>query len=142
MWWFSCEKANFKIFRIEKIVFHEIEVHISQALHNFIHKLLQFTQLLQVQLFLLIVFGVHCTLRESISRGYPFFIAKKGHKCIFYSVSSKHLSYYSNINWVAMIKIFSKTYKIRLVGPFCSRDYFHAFPHCIELIIYVTNTFL
>ena len=40
------------------------------------------------------------------------------------------------------LKIFSKTYKIRLVGPFCSRDYFHAFPHCIELIIDVTNTFL
>ena len=30
-----------------------------------------------------------------------------------------------------------KTYKIRLVGPFCSRDYFHAFPHCIDLIIEV-----
>ena len=38
-----------------------------------------------------------------------------------------------------MIKIFNKTYKIRLVGPFCSRDYFHAFPHCIELIIDVAS---
>ena len=26
-----------------------------------------------------------------------------------------------------MIKIFSKTNKIRLVGLFCSRDYFHEF---------------
>ena len=38
------------------------------------------------------------TLRESISRGYPFFFVKKGHKYVFYSVSSKHLSSYSNIN--------------------------------------------
>ena len=35
------------------------------------------------------------TLRESISRGYPFFYVKKGHKYVFYSVSSKHLSFYS-----------------------------------------------
>ena len=71
-----------------------------------------------------------------------FFFCKKGHKYVFYSVSSKHLSSYSYVNWAAMINISSKTYKIRLVGPFCSRDYFHAFAHCIDLIIEVTNTFL
>ena len=52
------------------------------------------------------------------------------------------LYHLSTLVLTAMIKIFSKTYKIRLVGPFCSRDYFHAFPHCIELIIDVTNTIL
>ena len=40
-----------------------------------------------------------------------------------------------------MIKIFSKTNKIRLVGPFCSRDYLHEFADYIDLIIEVTTTF-
>ena len=40
-----------------------------------------------------------------------------------------------------MIKTFSKTNKIRLVGLFCSRDYFHEFAHYIDLIIEVTITF-
>ena len=34
-------------------------------------------------------------LRESITRGYPFFYVKKGHKYVFYSVLSKHLSSYN-----------------------------------------------
>ena len=37
-------------------------------------------------------------LRESISRGYPFFFVIKGHMYVFYSASSEHLSFYSNIN--------------------------------------------
>ena len=37
-----------------------------------------------------------------------------------------------------MINIFSKTNKIRLVGLFCSRDYFHEFDYYIDLIIEVT----
>ena len=40
-----------------------------------------------------------------------------------------------------MIKIFSKTNKIRLVGLFCGRDYFHEFANYIDLIIEVTITF-
>ena len=40
-----------------------------------------------------------------------------------------------------MIKISSKTNKIRLVGLFCSRDYSHEFEHYIDLIIEVTITF-
>ena len=40
-----------------------------------------------------------------------------------------------------MIKIFSKTKKIWLVGLFCIWDYFHEFAHYIDLIIEVTITF-
>ena len=40
-----------------------------------------------------------------------------------------------------MIKFFSKTNKIWLVGLFCSRDYFHEFAHYIDLIIEVTIMF-
>ena len=40
-----------------------------------------------------------------------------------------------------MIKIFSKTNKIRLVGLFCSWDYFHEFAHYIDLMIEVAITF-
>ena len=41
-----------------------------------------------------------------------------------------------------MIKILSKTNKIRLVDLFCSRDYLHEFAHYIDLLIEVTITFL
>ena len=41
---------------------------------------------------------------------------------------------------LAMIKIFSKAYKIRLVGLFHSREYFHEIAHYIDLIIEVTIT--
>ena len=34
-------------------------------------------------------------LRESISRGYPFFFVRKGHKYFFYSVLPIHLSPYN-----------------------------------------------
>ena len=37
-----------------------------------------------------------------------------------------------------MIRVFSKTNKIRLVGLFYSRDYFHEFAYYIDLIIEVT----
>ena len=40
-----------------------------------------------------------------------------------------------------MIKIFSKTNQIPLVGLFCSREYLHEFAHYIDLIIEVTITF-
>ena len=40
-----------------------------------------------------------------------------------------------------MIKFFSKTKKIQLVGLICSRDYFHEFARYIDLIIEVTITF-
>ena len=40
-----------------------------------------------------------------------------------------------------MIKIFSKTDKIQLVGLFFSRNYFHEFAHYIDLMIEVTITF-
>ena len=35
------------------------------------------------------------SLRESISHGYPLFYVKKGHKYVFYSVSSNQFSSYS-----------------------------------------------
>ena len=41
-----------------------------------------------------------------------------------------------------MIKIFSKTNKIRLVDLICSQDYFHEFTHYIDLIVEVTIKFL
>ena len=37
-----------------------------------------------------------------------------------------------------MIKIFSKTYKIRLVDMFCSRDYFYEF--AIQSILFQLNS--
>ena len=40
-----------------------------------------------------------------------------------------------------MIKILSKTNKMRLVGLFSGRDYFHEFAHYIDLIVEVTITF-
>ena len=40
-----------------------------------------------------------------------------------------------------MIKIFSKTNKFRIVGLFCSWDYFDEFAHYIDFIIEVTITF-
>ena len=46
-------------------------------------------------IFLIISF---LTLRESISRGYPFFFVRKGHKYFFYSVLFIHLSPYLQID--------------------------------------------
>ena len=39
--------------------------------------------------------NLHSALRESISRGYPFFFLRKGNKYFFYSVLFIHLSPYN-----------------------------------------------